>query len=302
MTALDVLYNIANDNNLVNYDFKYCLVNNDKLPFTINNTIARPNHAEDFVSIDKLIPNIDTLSSYRCLGVSIQASNICAIDLDDCVTNSFDKSTINDKALEIIELFKNVAYIEFSFSGHGIRIFFKADDIPNYENLYYTKNSKLHIEYYRPEGSARYVTITGQTIYSNEIKLLDDNNYWRLFKFLNFNMKREKALDIIPDRDDVIDDRHIDILLNLVKTKYLTDYIFQELWFGKAPGSGKNESELDYHLIAYIYENITQDREKVKTVVESSPYFKSKDKKHIVKWTSSSFRYFNYVFDNVRRK
>lgn len=301
MNALDVLYDICKDDNLLNTNFKYCLVNENKIPFTITGENARPNHPEDFSLIEELA-NFDKLELYRCLGVSIQASNICAIDLDDCVDDSFDKTTINDEALKIIELFKDVAYIEFSFSGHGIRIFFQADNIPNYDNLYYTKNSKNHIEYYRPEGSSRYVTITGQSIYSNPIKKLNDDNYWRLFKFLNDYMKREKILNVITDKEDIIDDRPLEVLMKKVKALYLKDYIFQELWFGKAPGSGKNESELDYHLIAYIYENVTQDREKTQQIVESSPYFKSKDHKHVVKWTQNSNRYFNYVFDNIRRK
>lgn len=299
MTALDVLENILCDDNLKSFNFKYCLVNQDKIPFTNNNQVARPNYNEDFVDLFDL--NVDNLINYRCLGISIQASKVCAIDIDHCVNTPFDKTTINDKALKIIESFKNCAYIEFSFSGTGIRIFFIGDNNPDYDNLYYTKNTKLGIEYYRPEGNARYVTITGKSIYSNKIERLTGENYTSLIKFLNFNMKRSSILRQ-KTFEDIKDDRSIDELLKITKSKYLSDYIFQDLWFSQAPGSGKDESERDYHLIAYIFENITQDKNKVKLLFESSPFFKSKDHKHICKWNAQDFRYYNYVYDNIRRK
>ena len=43
---------------------------------------------------------------------------------------------------------------------------------------------------------------------------------------------------------------------------------FQDLWFGVAPGSGKNESELDFQLLAMIFENITQNEEQLKALFE----------------------------------
>ena len=301
MTALDVLYNILQDNNLSSYDFKYCLVDENKLPFKLTGEIAKPNHNEDFVSIVDLYDYVDILDKYKSLGISIQASDICAIDIDHCVENEFDINSINQQALNIINIFKDFAYIEFSFSGHGIRILFKSENNPKYEDLYYTKNSRLGIEYYRPEGNARYVTITGKSIYSNKIKLLNNVEYSQLCMFLNFNMKRPFVLKS-KDELQYNDNRTIDELMRIVKSKYLKDFTFQEIWFSQAPGSGKDESERDYHLIAYIYENITTDKDKVKYIFEQSPYFKSKDYKHMNKWQQQDFRYFNYVFDNIRRK
>ena len=86
-----------------------------------------------------------------------------------------------------------------------------------------------------------------------------------------------------------------------VKILYLNDSRFQDLWFGKAPGSGKNESELDYELLARLYENITDDENILLKIFESSPYFKSKDFKHMRKWENQNKRYYYYIYEQIKR-
>lgn len=301
MTALDTLFNITENQHLLKYNFKYCLVDNMKHPYKFDGNLARPNCNEDFSPIEDLASvSINTLNDYHCLGVSIQASQVCAIDIDDCVGKAFDKETISSKAKSIIEQFKNFAYIEFSFSGHGLRIFFKSKTIDNYKYIYYTKNSKEHIEYYYPEGSARYVTITGMTIYSNEIRNLTTHEETVLSGFLNTYMKREHQLNVDKDENLEVDDRTIDELMIKVKNAYFRNYNFQDLWFTEAPGSGADESERDYHLVAYLYDNITKDKNKIKELFELSPFFKSKDYKHLNKWQKQDYRYFNYLYTKIK--
>lgn len=299
MNAFDTLFNITNNDNLCLFDFKYCLVNDNKLPFKINETFARPNHNEDFSDlIDLTNVSLSILNKYKGIGISIQASNVCAIDIDHCVSNAFDVNSIDNRAKTIIDMFKDIAYIEFSFSGHGIRIFFQSDKIENYDKYYYTKNSTLNVEFYYPEGSNRYVTITGKTIYNNKIQKISQST---LLLFLNTFMKRQHILN--DNFDDIkIDNRTIDDLMKIVKTQYLTNFTFQELWFSKAPGSGHDESERDYHLIAHIYDFITKDKDKIKQIFEQSPFFKSKDYKHMNKWTKNEYRYYNYLYSKISNK
>jgi primase-polymerase (primpol)-like protein len=301
MSALDSLFNITNNEKLFNTSFKYCLVDESKHPFTIDEKIARPNHAEDFVNIvDLLNVNVKVLDKYKGLGVSIQASGVCAIDIDHCVNKQFDVNGISPLAKQIISLFEKFAYVEFSFSGSGIRIFFQADKIDDYESYYYTKNSKIGVEYYYPEGSARYVTITGRTIINNNPTNDKSIGNQQLHLFLELYMKRRYVLS--KQQTTIADNRSMDDLMKVVKLKYLTDHNFQDLWFTQAPGSGHDESERDYHLVAYLYENITQDKNKLKEIFEQSPFFKSKDWKHMNKWNKQDFRYFNYVFERVQQK
>lgn len=300
MSALDTLFLIVNNESLNSYDFRYCLVDNHKLPYKPDKTLAKPNHTEDFIKLSSLVDtSLDVLTNYYGIGVSIQASDVCAIDIDHCVDNKFDINSINKQAKDIIDIFKEFAYVEFSFSGTGIRIFFKAHKIDNYEHLYYTKNSKVNIEYYYPEGSARYVTITGQTIHNNKIQSLNISQQSKLVSFLDTYMKRHIPLNTVST-ETFNDDRPLEKLMQTVKYKYMTDMIFQNLWFSQAPGSGFDESERDYHLIAYLYENITKDKDKLKQIFEQSPFYKSKDYKHLTKWQKQNYRYFNYVYGRIK--
>ena len=300
MNLLDTLDNISKTNNSI-ISLKYCLVTKDKLPFKIDGSLAKPNMVEDFVDLTTIINNLNNIKidNYKGVGISIQASNISAIDVDHCFETPFDIKSGDNRAKELIEMFKDFAYIEFSFSGTGLRILFKTNIIEDYSTKYYIKNANNSIEYYQPTNSFRYVTVTGKYIYNNEIKESLELNK-NIILFLNKYMKREekKKVEIYTTKEET---RTFEELLKLVKFHYFKDGIFQNLWFDKAPGSGSNESERDFHLVAYLYQHITQDKDLIKQLFESSPFFKSKDWKHKNKWNYQNFRYYNYLYDNIRR-
>ena len=191
-------------------------------------------------------------------------------------------------------MFKDIAYCEFSFSGTGLRVLFNAEIVDDYSSKYYIKNSKQNIEFYQPTQSFRYVTVTGNTISDNFSKVSQEV----LIAFLEKYMKKtEKKRDVKS-----VEDKPIEVLQSRVRYLYLTNHRFQDLWFGKAPGSGKDESERDFQIMSILYENITQNKEKLKLLFEISPYFKSKDWKHMKKWEQQDFRYFEYVFSQIERR
>lgn len=297
---IETLNNIINTDNEDLLNLKYCLVTKDKLPYRIDEILARSNHSEDFVNIQEIISNLENINieNYKGVGISIQASNICAIDIDHCFSSPFDITSGDERAQQLIDKFKDLAYIEFSFSGTGLRILFKSNLIENYSDKYYIKNKNNSIEYYQPNNSYRYVTVTGRFIHNNLIKDINDDV---IIDFLNKYMKKTiKSYDNMITTIEV-ETRTYEQLMKIVRYKYLKDYSFQDLWFTKAPGSGKDESERDYHLVAYLYENITQDKNLLKQIFESSEFFKTKDWKHINKWKNQNGRYFNYLYDTIRR-
>lgn len=296
---VNTLLNILQTNNQDLLDLKYCLVDINKLPYTIQGVLARSNHSEDFVNFNQLVDAMDNpdVDSYKGVGASIQASNICAIDVDHCFKEPFDINSGDERAKELIEMFKTKTYIEFSFSGTGLRILFKSNIIDNYSDKYYIKNKNNSIEFYQPSNSYRYVTITGRYIYNNEIGSLSDEF---LFIFLNKYMKKPVRIKTVITTYEV-ETRSYDELMKKVKCKILKDYHFQDLWFTKAPGSGKDESERDFHLMSYLYENITRDQDLIKQIFESSDFFKTKDWKHVNKWKNQNHRYFHYLYDIISK-
>ena len=297
MNAVEVVHNLLLTDLVLNDELKYCLVDANKLPHTITGSLAKPNDVNDFVKIEKIV-EVQDLAEYASLGISIKASNICAIDIDDCFSEPFVFETIDERGKDIYETFKDLAYIEFSFSGKGMRILFKQADIENYAKYYYVKNSKNHIEYYQPSGSARYVTVTGKTIANNDINNFDFKDI--LIAFLDKYMVRPKIVKISQNNNPDNDNRDINELYKLVKIAYFKDMQFQNAWFGVAPGSGSNESELDFYIIQYLYTNITTNKESIKELFEMSNHFKTKDWKHKNKWTNGDYRYYNYIYDHLR--
>ena len=285
MKAIETIDNILNNSKYLKlYPFKFCLVGENKVPFTWKNEPCHPNNKDDFVDIELLLNN-DNINDYLGVGISIQASNISAIDFDHCFSKPFDIESIDERGKSLIELFKNHAYIEFSFSGTGIRILFNSKKINDYDYIYYTKNTFNHIEYYDPWGSNRYVTITGKTIFDYPIKIIDNDI---LMKFLNSYMKRKIKN---TDNTNLDDEEDINILKNKLNFLILTNSKFQDYWFKKAPGKGYDESESDYYIIHFIYDNITHNRQLIITFFESSPYFKSKDYYHLNKWKRNNYCY-----------
>ena len=109
-------------------------------------------------------------------------------------------------------------------------------------------------------------------------------------------MKRERVEKVIAV---INDDKTIDELKGIVKYHLFKNSHFQDLWFGKAPGYGKNENELDFAFISYLYENITQNKEKIITLFEDSDYYKSKDYMHKNKWTKNDHFYLNSILKKI---
>lgn len=299
MNALDCIEQICSNEHLVNANLRYCLVSSTKVPCKIDGSRAKPNDVNDFVSLTDLA-QANNIVDYAGVGISIQASEISAIDVDSCFAEPFDVNTADDRAKDILYRFGKLAYIEFSFSGKGLRVLFKHPLIDDYVKKYYIKNDKQGIEFYQPNHSFRYVTLTGRTISDNPIEQ-HTSILKTVYEFLDDYMLRPV---INRPRMEVIenDSRDLETLMKEVKKLKFKDMTFQNAWFALAPGSNSNESQLDFKLLSLIYENITQDKEKIRLIFEQSPYFKSKDYKHHQKWTYGNYRYYDYVYEHIRSK
>lgn len=306
MSAKDCIIRLANTN-IPELDLRYCLVDEKKNPYKINGNRVLVNQYNDFTDI-MTIARSNCLDNWAGLGFSIQASNIIGIDLDHCVNEPLNINTISENARDIIDMFKDFSYIEFSFSGKGIRILLKDDLIVDYESRFYIKNSNLGIEFYQPKYdnrvSNRYLTITGNYIYDNISTKTTHKD--TILSFLNKYMRKTNIEPKNEMKAIKEDNRNIDELYKILKKGFIKDYTFGEdyLLNTKHPliPTQSDESERDFRIIDYIYCNVTQDREKVKQLFEMSPFFKTKDNKHMIKWNKSNFRYFNWQFDHIIMK
>lgn len=304
MNALEVLQNIDSISSLRNANLKFCLVSSNKHPLKLDGTNAKPNNVQDFVDFETL-KSCQNLSDYSGIGISIQASKVTAIDVDKCFSKPFEIESADERAIDVINTFMDVAYIEFSFSGLGLRVLYRQPEIEDYSRTYYTKNEQYGIEYYQPSNSFRYVTITGKAIVKKDINSKETFSE-TILNFLNKYMKRK--VYVHRESQTIIDDnRSIHDLLTDVMKLYIKNIVFADKWFNKEhkfaniPGKS-HESQDDYGLMTALYDNITHDKEKLRIIFEQSPYFKTKDKKHLDKWFKNDYRYYNFIFDEMLRK
>jgi primase-polymerase (primpol)-like protein len=293
MAARETLEKLSQNNNILDANLRYCFVDSNKLPHT-NTSIAKPNNVDDFVPFDTL--SVEASNRFAGVGISIQASHICAIDIDHCFAEPFNVESANDIAKRILQVFK-LFYCEFSFSGTGIRILFCANPIKDYSKKYYIKNSKMGVEYYYPEGNYRYVTVTGCAIHNNPIKKTPSEHL--LMAFLNTFMQRPVREEKFEEPTRLNLNENINYS-DLLRFHLLDNLKFQNAWFGRGCGDFPSQSEKDFYMLSFIYNNITKNRENVREIFESSIYFQTKDEKHKYKWFYNNYRYFNFQFNMIK--
>ena len=119
---------------------------------------AKSNDPRSFVSYETAIQ----ASGYDGIGIGI-FNGICAIDLDSCVT---DSGYYSETAAEIVHLMHS--YTEFSPSGNGLHILFRADGFQYDTKHFYIMNHQVGIEVYVAGATSKYVTITRNVCESYE--------------------------------------------------------------------------------------------------------------------------------------
>ena len=284
MNELDTLKRII-QTPLILKNLKWCFADDKKLPYTWEGRHLRPNEKKDFCSFTGLLNK--NLMKFKGMGISVNFSNIAAVDVDKCFSVPFDISSGDDRCYELLDMFRDF-YVEFSFSGTGLRILFDPkriiDDYPQQEYLktYYIKN---------PWN--RYVTVTGNFIFNNDLKEISPE---KLSKFLDKYMKK-REIEKKESSERINNILDINEAEEELRKLLIKNPIFQENWYQRMK---KNESETDYYLLKMIYDNISQDRNIVKKLFESSFYFSAKDRKHKNKWNNTS--YFETTFRSIERR
>ena len=94
-------------------------------------------------------------SGYDGIGIGI-FNGICAIDLDNCVS---DSGYYTQTAAEIVALMHS--YTECSPSGNGLHILFSAKGFQYDTKRFYIMNHQAGIEVYVAGANNKYVTVTG---------------------------------------------------------------------------------------------------------------------------------------------
>lgn len=234
-----------------------------KMPFNVlNDKYARSNDKSTFSPFAVVLSHLSKYYKFDENGKNIGGLGLgifngySAIDIDHCVQ---EDGSLSEMAQDIIDFCQS--YTEYSPSGTGIRIIFQTDLLPD-KNVYYINNQKLGLEIYISDNTNKYVTLTGNVIYPNNINKID------ITYILNKYMLKESVAKVYD----------FDI------AKYSKDEKLQELWNSIAPGSNSNESEIDLALCNKLAFYLHNDYTSINKAFVSSPYFNSKDSEHKSKW------------------
>jgi P4 family phage/plasmid primase-like protien len=143
---------------------------------------AQANNPDTFDTFEKTLSVMQS-GNYDGIGIGIYGQ-ICAIDIDKCVTNG----KMSGMAQDIINIMNIMnTYTEYSPSGEGVRILCTVKNLNYNKKAYYINNQKIGLEVYVAGVTKKYVTITGNKIPAGEFGNRDEELQIVLDKY----MKRE---------------------------------------------------------------------------------------------------------------
>lgn len=206
---------------------------------------AQSNNPATFTTFDNACSR---MQDYSGLGIGI-FNGICAIDLDDCIT---DSGYYTPEAAAIVELMHS--YTEISPSGNGVHILFRAEGFQYDKNRYYVINHEVGIEAYVAGATNKYVTVTGNM--AHDLPFGDRTEELKVL--LERYMLRDQNADTngrngVNGRNDfygvnsTLDD---DALLEKASNSR-NGAVFQRLWSGDISGY-KSQSEADMALCSSL--------------------------------------------------
>lgn len=222
-------------------------------------------HFLSFEEVMEFLPKPD----YDVLGIQVGSGGVCAIDIDDCVD---EDGNISSMAVEIINLIGS--YTEISPSMTGVRILFTSPAEHDY-TIHYSKNSQFNVETYPLNNNGRMVRLTGVPLTEHPYREVPTETY---LEFCERWMRRANSL---PNLSIQIDWEVKEVTPQ--RLKELVDEIkavpsLRSIWGGNWFRPGKTDSEIDFALVVGILK-ITNQFSEIKAAFESGRWFRLKLKK-----------------------
>lgn len=172
-----------------------------KVPYSAHGGMGKSNDPKTWASFDVACRAYDS-GKFDGLGFSLcQGDGLVAIDLDKCIGAS--QADLSPEAFEICDKFKDVAYIEYSPSGKGLRLFTFGKAARSGKG----NGDNKWIEMY-DHTSPRYVTVTGDLLFGRKRPIGDGQEAldWLYQKYFH---KDEQPQRQAPTRPSNLSDRDI---------------------------------------------------------------------------------------------
>ena len=118
---------------------------------------AQSTNPTTFAPLDVALKALET-GKYDGLGVGI-FEDLGAIDIDHCIDDNGELSPLAFDVMNMVQ-----GYTEYSPSGHGLRILFKATGFQYDKARYFINNQDLGLEVYIAGCTNKFVTVTGNAL------------------------------------------------------------------------------------------------------------------------------------------
>ena len=209
---------------------------NTKVPYNpVTGKMAKSNVPDSFADYKAAV----SAPEYDGIGLGI-FGGVCAVDLDDCLT---DAGYYSKEAAEIVALMHS--YTEYSPSGTGLHILFRADNFQYDTKRFYIMNHSAGIEVYVAGATRKYVTVTGNSCEAYEF----GDRTAELNQLLETYMRRpdnEAGNAINAEKSDLSDSA----LITAAKAGK-NGAAFTALWNGSLDGYSSH-SEADLALCSHL--------------------------------------------------
>lgn len=239
------------------------------------------NQKEKFNKLEKVLP---LTSSKYGIGFGI-FDTFGAIDLDHCL-NEEGKFILDDFSKissDIINKMKT--YTEKSPSGTGFHLYFKIKGLKmtpeEYSKKYYKnkrneKDEKKGIEIYLSGMTKKFLTITGEKFGDYDFREIDFEELEEILeKYMKKRNSTKNTINSVINQEDFLK-------IGLEKDSLLIDL------YNDTTHSG-NESEEDMRLLSKLAYYCNKDSQAIRQAFETSPFFMSKDEKHLEKWKRNDY-------------
>ena len=231
-----------------------------KVPYQPENgQCAKSNDVESFTSYTEAVQ----AKGYDGIGIGI-FDGICAIDLDHCISDSGFYSPAAAKVVSLMH-----SYTEYSPSGEGLHILFRAKGFRYDTKRFYIMNHQAGIEVYVAGATSKYVTVTGNVCEPYEFGDRSKELQCVLEKFMC--RTENDAGNAINAVNPVID---TDQILKLAQNSKNGDD-FAALWSGSL-GKYTSHSEADLALCSHLAFWTGRNSEKMDAMFRQSGLMRDK--------------------------
>ena len=210
-----------------------------KVPYQpVTGANAKSNDPASFVPYETAVQ----ARGYDGIGIGI-FDGICAIDLDHCIS---DSGYYTETAAEIVSIMHS--YTEYSPSGDGLHILFRADGFSYPSDRYYIMNHPANIEVYVAGATNKYVTVTGNACEAYDFGDRTEELNLVLEKFMR--RPDSSAGNANNAANSTASDLDTDEILQLAKSSK-NGAAFTALWEGTL-GGHTSHSEADMALCSHL--------------------------------------------------